>query len=147
MTRLFFLLCLTAWLSSCSLGFKREWKAALKAAPKHGIEGAWQGTWNSESSGHHGRLRSVIGPAKNPEGDHTVHYHATWAGFLSGAYRTDHRVKKQKQKDRWEFEGQHKMPNWAGGLYTYSGTVKGDVFSARYKCALDEGTFDMTRVK
>ncbi len=89
MTRLFYFLCLACLLSSCSLSFKKEWKTALKTGPQAGIEGAWEGTWNSESSGHHGRLRSVVGPAKNQEGDHSFHYHATWAKILSGSYRVE----------------------------------------------------------
>lgn len=145
MTRLLFLLSLTVLLSSCSLSFKKEWKAALKAGPQPGLVGAWEGEWKSESTSHHGRLRSVVGPEKNNEGDHPFHYHATWAGILSGSYRTDHRA--QKKGKHWIFKGQHRMPSWAGGLYTYEGTVDGDEFSARYDCEFDEGTFRMTRVR
>ncbi|MEN3941868.1 hypothetical protein WJU23_11285 [Prosthecobacter sp. SYSU 5D2] len=145
MIRLFFFLCLTVLLSSCSHSFNREWKSALKAGPKTGVEGAWEGTWKSDVNGHNGRLRSVVGPVKNAEGDHSFHYHATWAKILSGAYRVDHRV--QTAKDGAIFKGQHKLPGWAGGLYTYDGTVKGDDFEARYECDLDKGTFRMKRVK
>ncbi len=148
MTRILSALLLTCLLSSCSLSFKREWKSARMAGPKPSVEGAWEGTWESAVNGHHGRLRSVVGPAKNAEGDHSFHYHATWAGILSGAYRVDHRVKAVKgAKDQWSFTGQHQMPKWAGGLYTYGGTVKGDRFSACYECKLDKGTFTMKRVK
>ncbi|WP_133796051.1 hypothetical protein [Prosthecobacter fusiformis] len=145
MTRLFFFLSLAALLSSCSHSFNKEWNAALKAGPQPGIAGAWEGTWQSDINKHHGRLRSVVGPAKNSAGDHPFHYRATWAGFLSGGYRVDHRV--TGSKNTWQFNGQHQMPGWAGGLYTYEGTVKGDEFSATYKCELDEGTFRMKRVK
>lgn len=147
MTRLLFLIALGALLSSCSLSFKREWKAALKTGPQPGVDGAWEGTWNSSANGHHGRLRSVVGPVKNKEGDHSFHYHASWAGFLSGAYRVDHRVTPSQDKKHLQFAGRHRMPAWAGGLYTYQGTVKGDEFEATYKCALDEGSFHMKRVK
>lgn len=144
--RLLFLLSALTLLSSCTLGFKREWKAAVKAGPQPGLVGAWEGTWHSEGSGHRGRLRSVVSPSKNAEGDHAFHYHAIWGGILSGAYRVDHRVKEVK-KDEWQFQGQHKMPGWAGGLYTYQGTVKGDDFQATYECAMDHGTFQMKRVR
>lgn len=145
MPRLLLTFCLAALLSSCSIGFNREWKAALKKGPQPGVEGAWEGTWQSDVNGHHGQLRSVVDPAKNAEGDHTFHYHATWAGFLTGTFHADHRVKPEK--DHLQFQGQHTMPDWAGGLYTYKGTIKGDEFSASYDCALDNGTFQMTRVK
>lgn len=143
--RLSLVLCLVSLLSSCSASFNREWRAALKAGPKTGLEGAWEGTWQSESNGHHGRLRSVVGPAQNALGDHNVHYHAVWGGILRGAYRANHRV--TREKDHLSFEGQHQMPNWAGGLYTYKGTVKGNDFQARYDCAMDEGTFTMKRIR
>lgn len=142
---LFICLCLPALLSSCSHSFNRAWKAAQKTGPTTGVEGAWEGTWKSDVNGHHGRLRSVVGPAKNQEGDHSFHYHATWAKILSGAYRVDHRV--TGSRGNYQFQGQHKLPGWAGGLYTYGGTVQGDEFSATYECDLDKGTFRMTRVK
>lgn len=140
-----FFLGLALTLSSCSHGFRREWRAAIQNPAKPGVEGAWEGTWKSEVNGHHGRLRCVVGPAKNAEGDHSFHYHATWAAVLSGSYRADHRVRKAP-KSLWTFEGQHRMPDWAGGLYQYNGTVEGDVFTAQYKCAKDQGTYRMQRV-
>jgi hypothetical protein len=145
MTRslLFFITAL--FLSSCSMTFHREWRASVKQGPKPGVEGAWQGTWKSDVNGHHGRLRAVVGPVKNAEGDHAFRYHATWGNILSGSYLTDHRVKDGKGSST--FTGQHDMPNWAGGRYTYCGTVKGDEFSACYQCAKDKGTFQMKRVR
>jgi hypothetical protein len=146
MIRLFYFLFLPLLLSSCSLSFNREWKSAIKTGPYSGtVEGAWEGTWKSDVNGHNGRLRSVVGPVKNAEGEHSFHYHATWAKILSGGYRADHRVRNIKGV--FVFQGQHKLPGWAGGLYTYEGTVNGDDFEARYECDLDKGTFRMKRVK
>jgi len=139
----FILLCL---LSSCSSAFHREWKAAVKAGPASNVEGAWEGTWASASNGHQGKLRCVVGPAKNAQGDHAFHYHATWMRILSGAYRADHRVVSSR-KGESTFTGKHEMPKWAGGLYTYSGTTVGDSFSACYECAIDKGSYQMQRVK
>jgi hypothetical protein len=145
MTRSLLLFITALLLSSCSMTFHREWRAAVKQGPKPGVEGAWQGTWKSDVNGHHGRLRAVVGPVKNAEGDHAFRYHATWGNILSGSYLTDHRVKDGKGSST--FTGQHDMPNWAGGRYTYCGTVKGDEFNACYQCAKDKGTFQMKRVK
>jgi hypothetical protein len=39
------------------------------------------------------------------------------------------------------------MPNWAGGLYQYEGTIKGDEFKACYQCSIDKGTYTMKRVR
>ncbi len=145
MTRFFTLLFITCLLASCSSAFKQEWKTALKAGPKPGIEGAWQGTWVSTTCGHHGNLRCIVGPAKNAAGDREFHYHATWASLVGGAYRADHRV--TRAKDAWTFTGGHVLPKWAGGRYVYCGTIKGDAFNACYQCPKDKGTFQMQRVK
>jgi hypothetical protein len=147
MRSLLFTFLTTALLSSCSMTFKREWREAVKAGPKPGVEGAWSGTWKSDVNGHHGRLRAVVGPVKNAEGDHDFRYHATWANIVSGSYLAQHRVQPARDKSGSTFTGQHDMPKWAGGRYTYSGTVKGDEFSACYQCAKDKGTFTMTRVR
>lgn len=133
-------------LSSCAADFRREWKAALRSGPQTGVAGAWEGTWTSVATGHHGRLRCVVGPVKNAEGDRSFHYHATWGGILSGAYRADHRVTAAPGGTSL-FKGQHLMPAWAGGLYTYEGSVRGDAFKAAYKCEADHGTYSMQRVK
>lgn len=145
MIRWFLALVLAGSLASCSSGFRSDWRAAAKAGPQPGAVGAWQGTWKSDVNGHHGRLRCVVSPALNAQGDHSFHYHATWAGLLSGAYRAVHRVTPEKAGAR--FAGTHRMPDWAGGQYTYAGRVTGDRFQACYECAKDKGTFEMTRVR
>ena len=139
-----FILLLTALLTSCSAGFRREWNTALKTGPQPGVAGAWEGTWKSHVNGHHGRLRAVVSAPKNDTGDHDFHYHATWARILSGGFRAEHRVTPLRGGS--SFKGSHQMPDWAGGLYTYEGTVKGDSFEACYECAKDKGVFSMRRV-
>jgi hypothetical protein len=134
---------LLALLSSCSTSFEREWKQALKNGAQTGVEGAWAGTWRSETTGHHGKLRCVVRPQA---GDvHDFHYHATWMGILSGAYRAPHQVTPLSRG--YTFKGQHKMPDWAGGLYSYEGTIKGDDFHAAYRCAKDQGAYSLRRVR
>ncbi len=145
MTRHFLLLLISLSLCSCTLSFRREWQAATQKPTVSGVEGAWDGTWKSDVNGHHGHLRCVVGPAKNAEGAHDFHYHATWASIFRGAYRTEQRV-TQNQKDI-SFTGTHDMPKWAGGRYTYLGTIQGDAFNATYQCAKDKGSFQMQRVK
>jgi hypothetical protein len=142
-----------AVLPSCSLSFKKAWKNA--PGPTFGFSekgcstdyppvcGRWEGTWLSAANGHHGRLRAVVtedGPS------HAFHYHATWAGFLSGSFKAPHKVTKQKNGTH-TFEGDHRMPDWAGGNYHYAGTIKGDDFNACYESTKDKGTFTMKRVK
>lgn len=84
-------------------------------------------------------------PSKNSDA-YCFHYRATWMKILSGSYKAMHNVQKKKDGS-YIFKGDHQMPDWAGGLYHYEGTIKGDEFNARYKCAKDHGTFTMKRVQ
>lgn len=136
-------LLLLTCLPSCGFAFRSAWK---KVPVTSGAEGKWKGTWLSDANGHTGDLRCVVSEAKNAQGDHEFFYHATWKKILSGSYKAVHTVKKQKD-GTYTFSGEHKMPNWAGGLYHYEGTIKGDEFHAHYKCAMDNGTYTMKRVR
>lgn len=132
-------------LTSCSTGFRREWREAVAAGPQPGASGAWEGEWRSDVNGHHGRLRAVISSAKDASGTHEVHYHATWAKILSGGFRCTHRI--QPAAGGLALEGNHRMPDWAGGLYRYDGRIRGDQFEAGYSSSKDHGVFRMTRVR
>ncbi len=149
---LLFLTCLP----SCGSAFRSAWNKPTVCAilppnsanmPKGTrVPGNWEGTWLSEASGHQGNLRCVVSTARNPQGDHEFFYHATWMRILSGSYKAIHNVQRQKD-GTYTFKGQHKMPNWAGGLYHYEGTIKGDEFKANYRCPIDNGTYTMKRVR
>lgn len=128
---------------SCSATFEREWREALRQGPREGVDGAWEGTWQSQVNGHHGRLRCVVA-AGTTEGERSFHYHATWAGTLSGSYRALHRVTRSRRG--FVFAGSHRLPAWAGGLYRYDGTISGDDFLATYRCEQDHGFYRMKRV-
>ena len=130
-------------LTSCGSAFRSAWKKAPVTAA---VEGKWKGTWLSDASGHHGDLLCVVSASKNAQGDHEFFYHATWKKILSGSYKAVHTVKKQKDGS-YTFKGEHKMPDWAGGLYHYEGTIKGDEFKANYRCSMDNGTYTMKRVR
>lgn len=154
-------LILTTALPSCGFAFRSAWK---KAPVTSGVEGKWKGTWLSDASGHTGELFCVV---SRPDADQffcatgipmaalkrealrphpfTFFYRATWKKILSGSYKSTHTVQLQKD-GTYTFSGEHKMPNWAGGLYHYEGTIKGDEFKANYRCSMDNGTYTMKRV-
>lgn len=139
-------------LPSCGSDFRKAWKCDMCPAPPpaNGVAGKWQGTWHSDATGHRGKLRCVVSGELEEgkfyaKGDHTFFYHATWKTILSGSYKAIHNVRKQKDGS-YRFTGDHKMPDWAGGLYHYEGTIKGDEFKANYKSAMDHGTYTMKRV-
>jgi hypothetical protein len=151
-------LILVCCLPSCGFAFRSAWKkggyavsptgpAIAAGASSHSLpQSKWAGTWLSDASGHHGALRCVTSNTMNGMGDHEFFYHATWKTILSGSYKAVHRVQKQKD-GTYTFTGEHKMPNWAGGLYHYEGTIKGDEFKASYRCSMDNGTYTMKRVR
>jgi hypothetical protein len=136
-------LILISVLPSCGFAFRSAWKKAPVTA---GVEGKWKGTWLSDANGHHGDLLCVVSESKNSKDDHEFFYHATWKKILSGSYKAVHNVQKQKDGS-YAFKGEHKMPDWAGGLYHYEGTIKGDEFKANYRCSMDNGTYTMKRVR
>ena len=131
-------------MSCVSPAYEYRWHQAASSAAPEGIEGTWDGTWQSEVNGHHGRLRCIIGPAIDDSSHHPFRYRATWMRFLSGGYRAEHQV-TPIAPDQWTFSGQHQLPNWAGGLYQYEGTIHDDTMSVRYDCAIDRGHYELTR--
>ncbi|MCB1276108.1 hypothetical protein [Prosthecobacter sp.] len=150
--RLGFGLILMTLLPSCGFAFRSAWKNAPVTS---GVDGKWKGTWLSDETGHHGNLRCVVGDfdsylpvqgAVKGAKPMQFFYHATWKSILSGSYKASHNVQKQKD-GTFVFKGEHKMPDWAGGLYHYEGTIKGDEFKANYRCSMDHGTYTMKRVR
>ena len=138
-------LILVVFLASCG-GFDRQWKAAASsatAAPS--IEGRWEGIWKSSVTGHTGKLRCVVGSPANSAGDQPFTYRATWGPVFRGSFATTHRV--HREKNAFSFTGEHKMPAWAGGVYSYDGQIGTDGFKATYRSSKDSGVFEMNRPK
>ncbi len=143
------------FLTGCST-FNRDWKAitlepapppapppASPPAPAPGMEGRWKGIWHSDTSGHDGELRCIIARLD----DQSLHarYRAKYGGFLTFEYDMDMSVRQEG--DTYQFAAQADLGWLAGGLYEYTGTVRGDTFEAIYTSKGDNGTFRMQRVK
>ncbi|MBX7211838.1 MAG: hypothetical protein K1X78_26265 [Verrucomicrobiaceae bacterium] len=141
----FFILITVALLSSsCSVGFHREWsQAERRGTLSDGIEGRWEGHWKSDVTGHTGKLRCVVSPQLSRQGDRKFAYWATWGRLMSGSFTATHHV--LESPGGTHFSGTHRMPKWAGGVYTYVGTVVSGNFKATYHCAQDDGIFEMNR--
>ncbi len=131
-------------LASCNVSFQRQWSAArMSPSAGHGIEGRWQGQWRSLSTGHTGRLRCLVGAPCGTKGNRPFFYSAEWGLIFSSSFESSHKVTIDSRSSK--FEGTHAMPRWAGGTYTYRGTIIGDMFDARYQSSKDHGTFKMQR--
>lgn len=132
--------------SSCSTRFNHDWKKAATAtettAPKD-VTGAWQGTWKSEATGHHGTLKAVVSKLDGKNNAYAFHYHATWRHFLSATFNAEHTIKWQGKN--YVLTGQHHLGSLFGGIYHYDGTATSAMFKCHYRCDLDHGTFEMQR--
>lgn len=142
----------TACLCSCSMKYNRDWKKVASSTPAKptDLSGAWEGTWTSLSSGHHGRLRAIATPIsigqnqpKKSSEEYEFRYHAIWAKILSGGYTTRHTVKKQQE--HYTIGGEHDLGRLFGGKFTYEGTATPVTFKANYFSNLDNGVFQMAR--
>ena len=134
-------LVLVLLLSGCS-SFNRHWKqAAAQPAPAAEILGRWQGTWQSDASGHSDPLRCLI--TRNDQGEYQARFHAKYHKFLTFGYAV--KLKVTKSGEEFQFRGHANLHWWAGGIYDYEGKATATNFFSTYRCKYDHGTFEMTR--
>ena len=125
--------------------FERQWQAAKSYSyPEQELAGCWEGTWQSDYNGHHGRLRAII--TKQGEGYYDAHFHATYAAVIPFEFELPLLVTDDGRA--YALEGQADLGWLAGGLYTYNGNATATDFVAAY-CAenKDHGTFTMQKVQ
>jgi hypothetical protein len=135
------LLALLLVASGCH-SFNREWKqAAGQPTPPNDIQGRWQGTWKSDSSGHTDKLRCLITREDNQE--YTARFHAKYHKLLSFSYTVPLEV--EKTGDEFKFSGEADLGWKAGGVYHYEGHANATNFFANYTSKYDHGIFQMTR--
>ena len=133
-------------LSSCSIGYNREWAKAGQEAtvrPPKDMSGPWIGTWRSDMNGHHGDLRCIVTPLAGNDGKERFHYHATFMRFLSATYDVTHVVKPTK--DGFVFSGDQALYGKGSGLYHYEGKATSQTFHATFHSESDHGVFEMKR--
>lgn len=138
-------------LCQCS-NYSRKFEAALAnqtSTPKD-LTGAWEGTWHSESSTHHGKLQAIVTPLPSEGASQKYHFHyrATWAGFLSGRFKTFHEASlldKKQDSPTWKISGVHPLPWYYGGTYSYRGKATPLEFESTYRCDYDKGRFILAR--
>ncbi|MEZ0386508.1 MAG: hypothetical protein ACAI34_05550 [Verrucomicrobium sp.] len=143
--RLFGVLTLAVVFSSCSLPFHHDWRRAARTDaqnPPKDLTGAWEGTWRSEKSSHHGKLKAIVTKVATTKEkvDYDFRYHATWAKVLSGGYTTHHSVAPDGT-----VTGEHDLGKLLGGVYRYKGKASPTHFRATYECNLDNGVFELQR--
>jgi hypothetical protein len=149
-------------LPSCvSPKFERAWKGAAApgasvAASAHDSADAarlrssavrqpssptrWQGRWHSDRHNAGGRLRAVVQPLA--DGQAEIFFEAGWHGFTT-AYPVS--LSAQRKGKAYLLSGEHNLKSCVGGgVYSYTGTLRADQFSANYQSKYDTGTFLLT---
>lgn len=167
MSRLFptFSVLLTAavlFASAGCCGFSSRWNALAAAGPRPTASDTsrWEGEWKSDRDGHSGKLRCIVSkieykfePGSEPaEGlpTHSFEFSATWGlNFVSG-YTIDMIVTPvTPEGDTQHFKGSFSIVVWPliDDTYHAEGTIEGDSFKAKYHAEIDDGIFEMKRVR
>jgi len=127
--------------TGCST-FNRDWKAtASTAAPVNDIAGRWEGTWQSDVTRHHGKLRCLVTHLEG--GDYQARYRAKYLRIMSFSYPV--RLKVAAAEDGFKFNGEADLGWYAGGLYQYEGRASATNFYSTYESKDDHGSFQMRR--
>ena len=153
------LLLVASALPSCvSPKFDRAWKGAAapgasNAAGAHDPAGAprlrkqaarqpslptrWQGRWHSDRHNAGGRLRALVQPLT--DGQAEIFFEAGWHGFTT-AYPVA--LSARRKGKAYQLSGEHNLKSCVGGgVYSYTGSLQADQFSANYHSKYDTGTF------
>jgi hypothetical protein len=132
------------FLTSCGT-FERKWNesvAEYQSGKVASPAGPWTGSWSTATNGHTGDLRAIVTPAAGEPGKYDFHYHATWADFLSGAYKV--RFPVVRRGDSTLANGEKKLGIF--GTFGHKATISKNAFKATYSNDKgDLGTFEMRR--
>ncbi len=106
-----------------------------------GLVGAWDGTWKSEASRHHGRLQCLISESSPRE--YQARFRATFGKIFHSSYTVPLSV--TQTNGQFEFRGQANLGSLAGGDYTYVGHASPTNFFSTYQSKYDHGVFELHR--
>ena len=126
--------------TGCS-SFNRDWKKAASIPQPNTIQGRWEGTWASQPSGHTDKLRCLL--EKISEQSYRARFDSTYKKVLH--FKSTVVLNGTTTNAVFHFNGEAKLPWWAGGVYNYEGSINLTNFFSTYNCKYDHGTFQMTR--
>lgn len=132
-------------LTGCgAIRFQRAWSSAGEASEASGVDGRWKGSWHSHWNGHSGGLRGLL------EARDGGRIHAWFFSTYGGILFFQHEVLLQGTPEEGgliRFEGEQDLGKAVGGVYHYTGLVRGDRFHAHYRAENgDHGVFQLWRV-
>lgn len=126
--------------TGCS-SFNRDWEKAESMTFPTGLVGRWEGTWSSDQNGHSGALRCLIEPINHE--CYRARFDSTYKQVLH--FKSTVVLNGGTTNGVFGFQGDAKLPWWAGGIYHYEGGVTPNKFFSTYRNKYDHGTFQMTR--
>ncbi|MEO5802176.1 MAG: hypothetical protein ABIR24_01495 [Verrucomicrobiota bacterium] len=126
--------------AGCST-FHHDWKQAGSISPPLDIQGRWEGTWMSQPSGHADKLRCLV--EKISEQSYRARFDSTYKRVFH--FKSTVVLNGAEDAGNFHFEGEAKLPWWAGGVYHYKGSASATNFFSTYRSKYDHGTFQMTR--
>jgi hypothetical protein len=129
----------------CTIGtdFWRQCACVSSAyAGARDLSGCWDGCWTSHTTGHNGQLQAVITPCRG--NTFHVRFHGTFFKLLSFEYEID--MTGTPTESGYAISGQKDLGKLAGGMFYYSGYVRGDDFVVTYRTCKDHGVFVMKRL-
>ena len=131
-------------LASCST-FERDWQQRRRVAVAPGaFQGCWEGTWTSDWNGHSGGLRAIITPLSGSR--YEVRFHATYdLVFLPLSFEHQTPMEVRRDGDAIRFKGTADLGFLAGGVFTYDGLCRGEVYRSDFDSTVDHGVFEMRR--
>ena len=127
--------------AGCST-FNRDWKTSEQTvAQTNDIQGRWEGTWLSQTKGHHGSLRCLL--TRETDYQYEARFHATYWKVFRFGYAVQ--LIATPADGAYQFRGDADLGWLAGGTYHYEGTVTPTNFFSTYRAAGDHGIFQMHR--
>jgi hypothetical protein len=137
----FALVLLAGGSSGCHCAFEKEWQAAHDCPiPCDQLAGLWEGTWESEETGHHGSLRAIVTSCGN--GHYNAYYCGTFAVIIPFTYEANHPATQGNGCTC--FTGEADLGCF--GSFSCNGWANGSQFVANYASEKDKGVFRMCRV-
>lgn len=129
------------WITVCGCsGFQRDWSRAAKEEFT-GIAGRWEGTWESDASGHKDKLRCLLTPIDAQT--YEARFRAKYRKVLSFSYTAT--FTGYHTNGAFYFSGEADLGKLAGGVYSYDGNITADRFFSTYQSKYDHGTFHLKR--
>jgi len=131
-------------LTGCST-FDRDYQKALKNPPPAGIEGPWDGRWQSQNGHGDGALRALV--TRTAPDTYHARFRATYKGVLSADEDVDLHVTSTPTATPIRAAGSADLGSLKGGVYQYDATITPTTLDATYRSDSDHGTFNLTRPK